>query len=56
MAEGPVWNCCLVEGAECDWRTMDRLARLMKVQKEFGEAKINGEAAIIQAIRELARS
>lgn len=33
----------------------DRLARLMKAQKAFGEAAISGEEAILQAISEVAR-
>jgi hypothetical protein len=56
MAEGPdVELAALLKALNVIGATIDRLARLLKVQKEFGETGINGEAAIIQAISEVAR-
>ena len=56
MAEGPnVELADLLKTLNVMGATIDRLARLRKVQKEFGEASINGEAAIIQAISEVAK-
>lgn len=56
MAEAPdVELATLLKTLNVIGASIDRLARLRQVQKEFGEASINGEAAIIQAIREVAK-
>ena len=56
MAEGPDVDLpTMLKALNVIGASIDRLARLRQVQKEFGEASINGEAAIIQAIREVAK-
>jgi len=56
LAEDPeVKLAALMKALDVIGATTDRLARLLRVQKEFDEATVDAETAIMQAIAEVAR-